>query len=325
MISMFGALCLLTAFSFAQTMELGVGIGITNFLGDLGKKEPGGRGYYGDIEGSLFRPSASFFFRNNFNDFFALKGTLTYGMWEGDDRKSHTAQFMDDAWFRSYRNLHFKSNVMELSLTGEVNFMRYLPGSGKNFISPYFITGLAFVYFNPKAQYNGEWVALQPLGTEGQGMDQYPDRQPYSLFQPVIPIGIGLKVNVSRFLTVGMEFAHRFTFTDYLDDASLSYVSKQEFIDHYGQENGVIAYDLSRRSSEIDPEETYGYITKPGEVRGNPGGNDAYLFSTVSLSYKFANKFSEFSYSHKKNHLRKNPARHKKKSKYRRFVKNKTW
>ncbi|HXH19806.1 MAG TPA: DUF6089 family protein [Chitinophagales bacterium] len=324
-VSILCALCFLTAFSFAQTMEAGFGIGVTNFLGDLGKKEPNGRGYYGDIEASLFRPALSIFFRNNFNYFFALKGAVTYGVWEGDDRLSHTKKFMDDAWFRSYRNLHFKSNVMELSFTGEVNFMRYIPGSGRNWISPYFVTGVSFVYFNPKAEYNGEWIALQPLGTEGQGMPQYPDRKPYSLFQPAVPIGIGLKVNVSRFLTVGLEFAHRFTFTDYLDDVSLTYVSEQEFMNFHGDEKGALAYELSRRSSEVDPEETYGYITQPGEVRGNPGNNDAYLFSTVTLSYKFANKFSEFSYSHKRNTVRKNPARHKKIKKYRRFVRNKTW
>ncbi len=324
-ISMLGAMCFCILCSFAQTMEIGVGLGTTNFLGDLGKKEPNGKAYYGDLEASLFRPAAGFFFRNNFNYFFALKCGLTWGIWEGDDRLSHTERFMDDAWFRNYRNLHFKSQVFELALTGEVNLMRYIPGSGSKWITPYFVTGISLVYFNPKAEYNGEWVALQPLGTEGQGMPQYPDRRPYSLFQPAIPIGIGVKLNVTRFLALGLEFGHRFTFTDYLDDVSGSYVSKGEFTEFYGNEKGAMAYDLSRRSSEIDPEETYGYITEPGEVRGNPGANDAYLFSLVSVSYKFANQFSEFSYSHKRNHVRRNPALRKKVKKYRRFVRNRTW
>lgn len=319
-------MCVGAACCLGQTLEIGGGIGITNFLGDLGKKEPNSRSYYGDIEASLFRPAVGVFFRNNFNYFFALKGGLTWGVWEGNDKLANTERFMDDAWYRSYRNLHFRSNVFEMSITGEVNFMRYLPGSGSRWISPYFLTGVAFVYFNPKAKYQGEWVALQPLGTEGQGMPQYPDRHPYSLIQPAIPVGLGLKVNLTRFLAVGVEIGHRFTFTDYLDDVSLTYVSKQEFIDFHGQEKGTMAYALSRRSNEIDPEETYGYITKPGEVRGNPGGNDAYLFSTVTVSYKFANQFSEFSYSHKRNMvLRRNPTRHKNIKKYRRFVRNKTW
>lgn len=325
-ISIISVVCFLSAGAFAQTMEIGVGIGVTNFLGDLGKKEPVGRTYYADLQASLFRPALSVFFRNNFNYFFSMKGSLTYGIWAGDDKLANTERFMDDAWFRNYRNLHFKSNVMELSITGEVNMMRFMPGSMKNWIAPYFVTGVGFVHFNPKAYYNGEWVELQPLGTEGQDMSQYPDRHKYSLFQPVIPIGIGVKVNVHKFLTVGLEFAHRFTFTDYLDDVSLTYVSKQEFIDFYGAEKGAMIYDISRRSDEIDPEESYGNITSPGEVRGNPGQKDGYLFSTVSLSYKFANGFSDFSYSKNRgNNGRKHPAKKKNKSRYKRFVKHRTW
>ena len=324
-ISILGTLCFWISCSFAQTMEIGGGIGVSNFLGDLGKKQSNGRAYYGDVESSLFRPATGVFFRNNFNYFFAMKAGLTWGIWEGDDRLARTEKFMDDAWFRNYRNLHFKSNVFELSITGEVNFMRYIPGSGSKWITPYFMTGLAFVYSNPKTKYNGQWVALQPLGTEGQGMSQYPDRHPYSLFQPAIPVGIGLKVNATRFLTVGFEIGHRFTFTDYLDDVSTTYVSQQEFTEHYGSEKGTMIYNISRRSPEVDPEETYEYVTKPGEVRGNPGSNDAYLFSMVTVAYKFANQFSEFSYSHKRNSVRRNPAGRKKVKKYRRFVRSKTW
>ena len=324
-ITMLGVLCIAATSSFSQTMEIGVSAGTSNFLGDLGKNRGNGRGYYGDLQASLFRPAANVFFRNSFNHFFAMKGALTWGMWEGDDKHSRTERFMDDAWYRSYRNLHFRSHVLELSITGEVNFMRYLPGSGSKWISPYLVAGVSFVYFNPKALYNGEWVALQPLGTEGQGMSQYPDRRRYSLLQPAIPVGIGVKMNVSRHLTLGIEMAHRFTFTDYLDDVSKTYVSQQEFVGFYGEQRGIKAYEISRRSTEIDPENTYGYITKPGEVRGNPGSNDSYVFTMVSVSYKFANQFSEFSYSHKRNHVRRSPAKKKKMKKFKRFVRNRTW
>src|SRR5688500_9629027 len=128
-ISIMSVVCFLSAgAAFAQTFEIGAGIGATNFLGDLGKKEPVGRTYYADMQASLFRPSVSIFFRNSFNGFFAMKTSLTYGMWEGDDGRANTEKFMDDAWFRNYRNLHFKSNIVEFSVTGEVNFMRYTPG-----------------------------------------------------------------------------------------------------------------------------------------------------------------------------------------------------
>ncbi len=323
--SIISALCCLTALTFGQTMELGINLGVTNFLGDLGRKEPSGKTYFGDIEASLFRQATGIYFRNSFNGFFSMKASLNYGMWEGDDKLANTEAFMDDAWFRNYRNLHFRSHILEFAITGEVNVMRYMPGSSRNWIAPYVFAGVGFVYFNPQAKYNGEWVDLQPLGTEGQDMPQYPDRHKYSLVQPVIPVGFGLKANVLRYLTVGIEFGHRFAFTDYFDDVSNTYVSEQEFIDFYGQEQGSLSYALSRRSHEIDPEETYGTITKPGEVRGNPGGNDAYLFTTVSVAYKFANQYSEYSYSHKRNAVKKKNFGKKKVKKYRRFIKSRTW
>ena len=43
---------------------------------------------------------------------------------------------------------------------------------------PYGIIGVGVYHFNPKTQdKNGNWVALQPLHTEGQGFPEYPDRK----------------------------------------------------------------------------------------------------------------------------------------------------
>ena len=311
--------------TFAQTQEVGIGIGISNFLGDLGKKEPNKRTYFGDLEGSLFRPAVSVFYKNHFNHWAGVKIAFTYGVFEGDDRLARSEEFGDDAWFRNYRNLHFKSHVFELSAIVEANLMKYIPGSMRYRMAPFVFAGIAVLRFNPKAEYNGEWVSLQPLGTEGQGMSQYPDRQKYARFQPTIPLGFGFKFNINTYLAMSIEFGHRFTFTDYLDDVSTNYVSEGEFINQYGLEKGTMAYEISRRSAELDPEESYGSITTPGEVRGNPAKNDSYLFSTVSIAYKFANKFSEYAYSRKRNSVRRNPVSRKRTSKYKRHIKNKTW
>ena len=65
----------------------------------------------------------------------------------------------------------------------EFHILKYIPGSMKYRWTPYVTGGAAVFTFNPKAEYNGEWVALQPLGTEGQGLPQYPDRKKYSLIR----------------------------------------------------------------------------------------------------------------------------------------------
>jgi hypothetical protein len=287
-VAILAVLSLMSWSAVAQVGEVGIGVGTSNFLGDLGKKSSTRASYFGDIDGSLFRPSFSAYYRHSFSYRFAGKVSLTYGRLEGDDRLSRSKEFRDDAWYRSYRNLHFKSFILELAATAEFNILKYAPGSMKYRWTPYVFAGVGIFAFDPKAEYNGEWVRLQPLGTEGQGLPNYPEKKKYSLIQPSLPVGLGVKFNINKAWSIGLEMGHRITFTDYVDDVSTNYVSYQDFSSYYGSERAIMAYELSNRSAEIDPEGKYGGITQPGEVRGNPQSNDSYLFTMVSVSYNFA-------------------------------------
>lgn len=281
-------MCTMSVMMNAQVSEVGVGIGTSNFLGDLGKKSPKMNNYFGDLDGSLFRPAGQVFYRHTFSRRFALKASLSLGSIAGDDRLANTSQHRDDGWYRNYRNLHFKSILLEFSLVTEFHILKYVPGSIKKYRwTPFVFGGVGLFYFNPKAQYNGEWVALQPLGTEGQGLEQYPDRKKYSRIQPSIPLGIGFKFNVTPAWAISLEAGHRITLTDYMDDVSTTYVGYDDFASNYDQSKARMVYELSRRSPEKDPEGVYGTITKEGEYRGNPEGNDAYLFTMVTVSYTF--------------------------------------
>lgn len=271
--------------TYGQIGEVGIGLGTSNFLGDLGKKSSKMNLYFGDIDGSIFKPSFNVFYRASINDFVAIKTSFSYGQIEGDDQLSRSQEFQDDDWYRSYRNLNFKSNLFELGLSGEVNLMRYRPGSLKNRFAPYVIGGLNVFYFNPKTEYNGETVSLRNLGTEGQGMPGYDKK--YSLIQPSITVGIGFKYNINKYLTMGIEFGHRITFTDYMDDVSSVYPSKDDIYAYYGTERADLVYGLSVRSNENDPEGEFSYITEEGQYRGNPNSNDSYLMSTISIAYRF--------------------------------------
>lgn len=277
------ALCFAGFGAFSQTKEVGVSFGTCNFLGDLGKKDPDGKFYFSDVNSSFFRPAVGAFYRVGFNNWISAKATLTYGRLYGDDRMTDYKEIQDADWFRNYRNLHFKSPVLEGALMAEVHLLPYAAGSTRLRIAPYITAGIGLFYYNPKAEYNGEWVSLRNIGTEGQGMPGYANK--YSLIQPSFPIGFGLKYNVTRELTVTIEFAHRFTFSDYLDDVSNKYPDKADIDAFYGKERAKMVYELSRRSPENDPENRYGRITQVGEQRGNPHGKDGYLFTTVSVSY----------------------------------------
>lgn len=272
---------------YGQVHEFGVGVGTSNFLGDLGKKSVRWNNYFGDIDASLFRPAGQLFYRHSISTRIAFKFSLTLAEIAGDDRLSNTNQWRDDGWYRSYRNLNFRSILVETAVTTEFHILKYIPGSMKNRWTPFVYGGVAAVGFNPKAYYHGEWIALQPLGTEGQGLPNYPDRKKYSRIQASIPIGLGFKFNVTHALSISLEMGHRFTFTDYMDDVSTTYVSEQDFFNYYSPARAQLTYALSRRSVEQDVEGVYSTITDKGQPRGNPQGNDAYLFTMVTFSYNF--------------------------------------
>ncbi|MEI9957878.1 MAG: hypothetical protein WDM90_16620 [Ferruginibacter sp.] len=63
------------------------------------------------------------------------------------------------------------------------------------------------------------------MHTEGQGFLEYPDKKIYSLHQIAIPVGAGLKYELSQMITLRAEYIYRILNTDYLDDVSTTYVN----------------------------------------------------------------------------------------------------
>jgi hypothetical protein len=109
----------------------------------------------------------------------------------------------------------------------------------------------------------GKWVDLRPLGTEGQYSNLLPTDanygvKPYSLIQPTIPIGVGVKIRMSKRLDVRCEFGVNYFFTDYLDDVSRNYVDL-----------GALKSDLARKMSYKTPDKfslkrPYSYVGRDG-------------------------------------------------------------
>jgi hypothetical protein len=141
-------------------------------------------------------------------------------------------------------------------------------------LSPYILAGLGYFGFRPQGQYDNNWIDLQPLHTEGQGFPEYKDSKPYTTNQVHMPLGVGLRYELSNKLNLRFEFLHRVLFTDYLDDShSRGYVNP-----------GVFSKYLSPRDA------AYARIfynpSKNGKIparRSNPDDNDAYM----SFSIKF--------------------------------------
>jgi len=233
-----------------------------------------GSNYEGDLAPIAFQPrethsAAGGFIRYNPARFFSFRLGLTYGVISGTD-----ANAIDPALRQ--RNLSFKSNILDLALTAEWNILGY--DAYVRPFSPFLFAGVAGFHFNPRALYKGEWVYLQPLGTEGQGTSAFPDRKKYPLYQVSIPVGLGVKIALADLVNMGVEIGFRKTFTDYLDDVSKTYVDPLILI----SENGSLANALSNRTGE--------YLGTPvlygnGDQRGDPTDMDWYLFGGVTISF----------------------------------------
>ncbi len=249
----------------AQHFELGATVGGSNYMGDLTPS-----GFYTSLgETNL---SAGAFVRYNILGWAAIRAGVNYGKIAASDENANEGNQ------RIYRNLSFRSNILEVALTAEINLLRYEAYNLRRPFSPYLFGGIAVFKFNPQAQLNGKWYDLQPLGTEGQGLQGYHDK--YNLTQFSIPLGFGIKFTKNDKWNLGFEFGMRKTFTDYLDDVSQYYPDLTEL----AEVNGQIAADLSWRTDELIPEAD---PPSKGSGRGDPKDLDWYIFTGFLFSYNF--------------------------------------
>lgn len=255
--------------------EVFFGSGTTNFLGDLGGANTIGTHSIKDFDLKSSRWLFQAGYGYKIAEPLAVKASLFYGRLYGSD------QFTLE-YHRNSRNLHFRSPIIELSGTIEYSIvkeryghrydLRRIKGRG-NLPNFYVFTGISGIYFNPKGQYtDGKWYALQPLGTEGQGI--IPTREKYSRLSIAIPVGIGMNYLVDRNIGVGFDFGFRYAFTDYMDDVSTTYVDPNIFSDP------MAAYFSS---GTADPAWSG---VGPGQQRGQSKYNDSYMFLTLKVSYK---------------------------------------
>jgi len=170
-----------------------------------------------------------------------LTGRLMHGSIEGSDELARS-------YNRLRRNLSFRSPLTELSVTTEVYMSEILPFIKKWGVDFYVYSGISIFKFNPRTLYEGEWIDLQPLGTEGQGVVEFGGIPKYNLIQVGIPLGLGIEFHLTEKITLGFEVAPRLTFTDYLDDVSSNYVD----YDRQVEVQGLLVANLANRIAEFE-------------------------------------------------------------------------
>lgn len=213
--------------------------------------------------------SLGLIYRYHVNSRLALRGTIRYGKVEAYDAES-------DKPDQIARNLSFESNIFEFAGGLEFNYLDYKLGNDDYSITPYMFLDIGVFRMNPRTEYKGEMIELQPIGTEGQNSD-LSDKNAYPLTQLVVPFGIGLKVNLGKRAAMSLEYGFRKTFTDHLDDVGGGmYLDRNDL----AQQNGSIAAELSDRSSS-DVQ-----MTGP---RGNPETKDWYSMFGIMFTFSLGN------------------------------------
>ena len=180
-------LCLFaTSLGSAQTYEVGVSVGATNFVGDVGNT-------------TYIRPTDVGFgvvAKWNRSTRHAFRFSALYLPLSADDSES-------DDLRKQQRNFDFENSVKELSLGIEYTFLEWDLHEGGKQMTPYMYTGITIINYGALAfanddtfkAYDNSWTAA-------------------------IPIVLGIKANLGLKMTVAFEAGARYSFTDNLDGSN---------------------------------------------------------------------------------------------------------
>jgi hypothetical protein len=233
----------------------------------------GGSYYIGDINPNKHfiysKPAFGVIARYNLSKRHSFRATASYGSVVGQDAKSKDS-------YQLNRNLSFSSTILELAVGFEIDLLKYRISDTKYPVSPYFFYEIAYFRMNPVVKGdNDEKIVLQEIGTEGQGT-VLSSKNPYTLNQISIPLGIGVKFTVKKRLAISLEYGIRKTFTDYLDDVSGQYVNPVEL----GHLKGPLAAQLA------DPSLNGASYQYNGLNRGNSNNKDWYAMYGVMITFQ---------------------------------------
>lgn len=293
--TLFGFCLLLTAYSNNATaqyyfynddyydspflFEVGASLSVMNSLTDIGGNKGIGKKFVKDLNLGKTSIGGGIFINAMYKNAVGLRLEGTFGKLSSDD--AVLAGVTDIAKERYNRNVNFRTKITEFSLMAEIHplfiFINYENReSDPPRLSPYLLGGVGFYSFNPQANLNGKWVDLQPLSTEGQGFKEYPDRPVYKLQQLNIPVGLGLKYELSPLINVRGEYVYRVLNTDYLDDVSKDYIDPAVYSQYFTGTKLANAIALSDRQISK--------VTGPGGKRGSAKQKDAYFSFNLKIS-----------------------------------------
>lgn len=262
--------------------------GVSNYLGEMGGRQGAARPWLLDLKLAKTRWNETVYLRYKFHPSLAARLSVNYLRISGDDKLSTNPG-------RRYRNLSFRNDIYDVEAT--INWLFYNPSKPVGlyprtslYLTAYLFVGIGGFYHNPKTYYQGQWIALQPIKTEGVT---------YSRFGYCVPMGLGFYVTLNkrrRAHRIGLEVNWRYTNTDYLDDVSTTYKSPSEL-------PSSLAVALSNRNPELTKQPAgmagnYGWQDDGNgnnlnkAPRGNPNNKDSYISINITYGIAIKSKFT---------------------------------
>ena len=279
------------------TFEGGISFGPMNSLTDVGGRNGKGRRGPKDLNIKTTTLFGSIYLSTIYKNIFAIRLEGTIGKVQSYDSLLANAK-NNGSIGRYNRNLSFRSPINEISLTAELHVLDlFRPFDPENFpssFSPYLIGGVGYFHFNPQALLNSTWVNLQPLHTEGEGFAEYPKSKNYKLNQINVPLGFGIKYEVSSKFNLRLEYIDRVLFTDYLDDVHGTFVDPSIFSKYL---SGTALTDALILNNRVRQDAVPNLTTaRPGGIRGNPSNNDSYFTINVKVGFIFGRQSASSGY-----------------------------
>ncbi|MFN8357149.1 MAG: DUF6089 family protein [Spirosomataceae bacterium] len=170
---------LLVAETYAQKIEVGGGVGMLHYKGDISP----------NFHPSFLRPGGNAFFRYNVSRAVSLKANFMYGQIFADDKQVNDP-------FNNARGMSFHTSIFEAGANLEYNFLNFKNSPKAKNWTPYVFGGVSFINFDPKE----------------------PRTASFGNNSMALPFGIGLKMQWKGPWSWAFEFGTRKTFTDYLDN-----------------------------------------------------------------------------------------------------------
>jgi len=225
----------------------------------------GGMGLRGDVGPTWGAPSQgpswALGYRYQGHPHYALRLLGERGEFSASDVQSGRAD-------REARGITVRTQTQSFWALGEVTFLPLRIPSFRFQHSPYLFGGIGVTQYNPQGQYQGEWLDLRPLGTEGQGLEGSGTTL-YGTRAVSVPLGLGWRAHLGPWLTAQAEAQWTWIQSDYVDDVSGNYADVSALREARGDAAAYFADPTARGLT--------------GYARGQSNQNDGLIRVNVGL------------------------------------------